>query len=129
MTTDNLDTPQGTLSLALGEGDPVKVAALVAAGEDIHYIREDGYYALIDAVYSRDILRDDRLLDLLRLLIAKGVNLSGVTKYRESGLRRLSEVGRFDAVRLLLDAGADERLLEWTPLIRAVAMWERGALG
>ena len=29
---------------------------------------------------------------------------------------------RFDAVALLLEAGADESLLEWTPLIRAVAL-------
>lgn len=37
-------------------------------------------------------------------------------------MRVLSRIGRFDAVRLLLDAGADETHLKWTPLIRAVAL-------
>jgi ankyrin repeat protein len=110
------------LSSALAEGDPANVAALIAAGADLRYTREDGYDALIDAVHGRDILLDDRLLDLLRLLIANGVDLNRVTKYAESGLRVLSWAGRFDGVQLLLDAGADERLLEWTPLIRAVAL-------
>ena len=45
-----------------------------------------------------------------------------MTSYKESGLRVLSRNGRFDAVGLLLDAGADETHLEWTALIRAVAL-------
>jgi hypothetical protein len=34
----------------------------------------------------------------------------------------LSRIGRFDAVRLLLAAGADKEQLQWTPLIEAVAL-------
>src|SRR5437899_1673645 len=60
-------------------------------------------------------------IDLLRLLIANGVELHNVSNYGEMGFRVLSHLGRFDAVRLLLDAGADATHLEWTPLIRAVA--------
>jgi ankyrin repeat protein len=110
------------LSITLREGDPLKVSALLEAGADIRYKREDGYDALLDAVHGRGMLRDPRLLDLLKLLVASGAELSGVSSYQESGLRVLSHVGRFDAVQLLLEAGADASHLQWTPLIKAVAL-------
>jgi ankyrin repeat protein len=109
------------LHTALGEGDVQKVQVLIGAGADIHYKREDGYDALIDAVHGRDITRDAHLLEMLELLVAHRVDLSGVSAYGESGLRVLSHLGRFDAVRLLLDAGANKSQLEWTPLMEAVA--------
>jgi ankyrin repeat protein len=110
------------LQAALGEGDPLRVKALIDAGADVHYKRPHGYDALLDAVHGRDVERDPRLLELLALLVAHGVDLSGVSTYGESALRVLSRLGRFDAVRLLLDAGADRGQLEWTPLMAAVAM-------
>ncbi len=109
-------------ALAVSGGDSQKVAVLIERGADIHYKREQDYTAAIDAVYSRDVLRDPRLLDLLKLLIANGVALNTVTGYGESALGTLSWLGRFDAVRLLLAAGVDPSRLEWTPLIRAVAL-------
>jgi ankyrin repeat protein len=106
---------------ALQRGDPDEVAALIAAGADIRYRRPHGYDALLAAVHGRDVYRDPRLLDLLRVLIASGAPLDGVSSHQESGLRVLSCLGRFDAVQLLLDAGAPETQLAWTPLIAAVA--------
>jgi ankyrin repeat protein len=110
------------LESALGRGDPLEVRALIAGGADIHYVREHGYNALLDAVHGRDVYRDARLLDLLKLLVTSGVDLDAVTSYKESGLRVLSRIGRFDGVRLLLESGADEQQLGWTPLIKAVAL-------
>jgi ankyrin repeat protein len=110
------------LRTALGEGDPERVRALIEAGADVCYKRDHGYDALLDAVHGRDVERDPRLLELLAMLAAYGVDLSGVSSYRESGLRVLSHLGRFDAVRLLLDAGADKSQLGWTPLMEAVAL-------
>jgi ankyrin repeat protein len=110
------------LRTALGEGDPQRVRALIEAGADIHYKRTYGHDALLDGVHYRDISRDQRLLELLALLVEQGVDLSGVSAYEESGLRVLSRLGRFDGVRLLLDAGADKSQLEWTPLMEAVAL-------
>jgi ankyrin repeat protein len=117
-----MDDSRPRLSIALSEGDPLRVATLIAAGANIRYKRPGGYDALLDAVHGRDLARDPRLLDLLRLLIDNGVDLSGLSADRESGLRKLSWVGRFDAVRLLIDAGADKSQLAWTPLIEAVAL-------
>lgn len=113
---------ENVLEIALAAGVPWKVELLMRHGADIRYERPNGYNALIGAVHGRDILRDENLLDLLRLLVAGGVNLDAVTVYRESGLSVLSRIGRFDAVRLLLDAGANPAPLEWTQLMHAVAL-------
>ena len=115
-----LDMPRNALGAALGSGDLDKIRFLVAAGADLHY-RRGGYTAAIDAVHGRDILRDAGLLDLLGWLVAQKVDLDAVTSYGESALRVLSRIGRFDAVRLLLDAGADASQLEFSPLHEAVA--------
>jgi ankyrin repeat protein len=109
------------LALAVGAGDPEIVAILIEAGADIRYWR-DGYDVLIDAVHGRDVFRDSRLVTLLSLLIAKDARTDTITKYGESVLRVLSRIGRFDAVKILLRAGADESHLSWTPLIKAIAL-------
>jgi ankyrin repeat protein len=113
---------ESVMALALQGGDPAKVLLLLQRGANIHYERAEGYSALLDAVHGRDVLRDQRLIDLLRLLISHRVNLNAVSTYQESGCRVLSRIGRFDAVRLLLEAGADPEHLKWTPLMRAVAL-------
>jgi ankyrin repeat protein len=115
-------TSEADLSAALGAGDPQRFRALFEAGADVRYKRDHGYDALLDAVHGRDVARDPRLNELLALLAAHGADLSGVSAYGESGLRVLSRLGRFDAVRLLLDAGADKGHLGWTPLMEAVAL-------
>jgi ankyrin repeat protein len=113
--------PQSIIALALGRGNPTIVELLLKKGANIHYTGEHNYRALVDAVHGRCVYADPRLLELLNLLIKNRVDLSAVTSYRESGLRVLSRLGRFDAVKVLLDAGADGTQLEWTPLMHAVA--------
>jgi ankyrin repeat protein len=110
------------MALALGAGNPEIVRLLIERGGDIHYQRESGYGAVVDAVHGRDILHDPYLIDLLTLLIENDVTLNSITSYGESGLRVLSQIGRFDAVKVLLDAGADPDQLRWTSLMRAVAL-------
>jgi ankyrin repeat protein len=109
-------------AICLRGGDPLKLALVLDHGAELSYTRVAGYDALMDAVFSRNSDRDPRLLEVLRILIARGVALNGVSSYKESALRVLSRLGRFDAVQLLLDAGADETQLAWTPLHRAVAL-------
>ncbi|HEU5136455.1 MAG TPA: ankyrin repeat domain-containing protein [Steroidobacteraceae bacterium] len=117
----NYGRPADALRLALAAGDPAKVEEIVGAGADLHYSHE-GYTALIDAVHGRNVFADARLLELLKYLISKNVELNSETKHRETGLRVLSHVGRFDAVKLLLECGADESQLAWNPLLRAIAI-------
>jgi ankyrin repeat protein len=106
------------LRAALCEGNLAKVRALIEDGADVRYKREHGYDALIDAVHGPDT----HLLEILAVLVEHGVDLAGITSYEESGVRVLSRLGRFHAVRLLLEAGADRGHLEWTPLLEAVAI-------
>jgi hypothetical protein len=62
-------SPDATaLADALAEDDPAAVAALLDPGADVRYRRDDGYDALIDALHGHYLLRDGRLLDLLRPL-------------------------------------------------------------
>ena len=108
------------VSLALGTGDLARIAVLLEAGADIRYQREHGYDALVDAVHGRDVVHDLHLLDLLHLLIANGVSLTGMTSFGESAVRVLSRLGRFDAVQFLLQAGAKATDVHFTPLMEAV---------
>jgi ankyrin repeat protein len=119
-----LSQPPGEaeLSGALCEGDLQRARTLIEAGADVRYKRDHGYDAVLDAVHGRGMDPDQQLLELLALLAAHDADLSGVSSYGESGLRVLSRRGRFDAVRLLLDAGADKTQLGWTPLMEAVAL-------
>jgi ankyrin repeat protein len=108
------------LRIALQAGEPKKIAELIEEGADIHYKDENGYDAVVDAVHGRDILHDQNLIELLNLLIKGGVSLKGMTAYGESGVRVLSRIGRFDAVQLLLNAGANPGDIKFTKLIEAV---------
>jgi len=112
---------KSTVQLAVKAGSLRKLQALRQAGASFHYRDAQGYDALLDATYSL-IRHEPGHLDLLRFLIAEGVELNGVSQYGESALRVLSAWGRFDAVRLLRDAGADRALLGWTPLLEAIAL-------
>jgi len=107
---------------ALGRGDVSEVEALVAAGADLHARDQHGYGAALHAVYSRDLAHDANLLDLLGWLVARGVDVDAASRHGETPIRRLAWTGRFDAVRLLLEGGADPSPLGWSPLHRAVAL-------
>jgi ankyrin repeat protein len=106
----------------LNGGDPAKVKALAEAGADLHYRTGHGYDALLDAVHGRDVVGDARLVELVNVLLAVGVALNGESRYGETCLRAVSRYGRFDGVKVLLDAGADRAQLQWSALHEAVAL-------
>lgn len=106
----------------ISAGDPEAVRERLDAGADVRYVRPNGYAAMVDAMYGRDILRDANLLPLLNLLIDRGADIDATSDYGESALNVASRFGRFDAVKLLLAAGANPASLDWTPLHRAVAL-------
>ena len=116
-----LSEQETSLRKALAAGNPAEVRALIAAGANVRYCEDDGYDALINAVHGRDVLHDAKLIELLELLIANGVSPRGKSAYGESAVRVLSRLGRFDAVRSLLDLGADPDDIAFTPLCEAVA--------
>ena len=119
-TAETLEPSSIALTAALQSGSLNKVTFLVGAGAYLYYHR-DGSTAALAAVHGRNILNDQALLPLLAWLIEQKVDLNGITKYNESALRVLSRIGRFDAVKLLLDAGADASQLGFLPLHGTVA--------
>ena len=108
-------------SISFALCDLQKLAVLMEAGADIRYQKEHDYDALINAAYGHDVLNNPQLIAILNLLIENGVSLRGMTTYGESGIRVLSRIGRFDAVHLLLKAGANPDDIKFTKLIEAVA--------
>lgn len=113
---------RNVLSLAIRSGDPAKVALLIEKGADVHYASRAGYDALLDAAYGANYRDSPELITLIRLLIAKGAALDTASQYNETAIGTFSRFGRFDAVRTLIEAGADPARLKWTPLHRAVAI-------
>jgi ankyrin repeat protein len=111
----------GETSVSCALSDLQKLSVLIEAGADVRYQKEHGYDALINTAYGRDVLHNPQLIEILNLLIANGVSLRGMTAYGESGIRVLSRIGRFDAVQLLLKAGANPDDIKFTRLIEAVA--------
>lgn len=111
------DSRENALSFAIRSGDLGKVEYLLEVGADLHYLRPGGYDALIDAAYG---IKKETKYDLLKLLIRRGAAVDGQSDYGESALGVASRNGRFDIVRLLLDAGDDLERLQWTPLMHAV---------
>ena len=112
------------LTLALKVKNLEVIKRLVTAGADLHYESKSGYNALINAMHGEDIARDKNLVPLVRYLIEQAVYLNAQSDYCESGLSVASYYGRFDVVKILLDAGANPKPLQWTELMMALVFGE-----
>lgn len=108
------------LSLATGTGDLSKLALLLTAGANVNQVNKSGYSALLSAMYR--LGGSEQLVPVAKLLIESGANIEQTSSYGELPLKVASMRDRFDAVGTLLDAGADPRALQWTELMRAVAL-------
>jgi ankyrin repeat protein len=114
-------TPQ-VLEAAVQSGSIDTLAYLVKSGAGIVYVKEGGCDSLTLAAYGRTAPNDFTLLPVLTWLIEHGVGVRGRSSYGESAIAIASRLGRFDAVRLLINCGADARQLEWTDLMYAVTL-------
>ena len=104
------------LALAVKENAGLeKIRLLIKHGADLNYRSFHGYTLLTHAACA------DRM-DALDLLLAAGAPADGESSYKESALSVLSRIGRFGQIAKLLARGADPTPLDWTPLLRAVAL-------
>ena len=108
------------LGLAACSGSLEKVQLLADAGANVRFVTESGYTVLINIMYR--LFNNERLVPMIELLLKLGAETDCVTGYGESPLSVSSHFGRFDAVETLLDAGADPSPLQWTQLMKAVAL-------
>jgi len=104
---------------ALRRGDPAVLRWLIDAGADFRWPAQEGHCTALTLVAYGG---GRHLVEQLTLLIGHGAPLDGESSHGESALSVAANRGRFDAVRCLLDAGADPAPLQWTPLMRAVAL-------
>ncbi|AFY33054.1 ankyrin repeat domain-containing protein [Calothrix sp. PCC 7507] len=108
------------LGLAVQSGNLEKIQFILDAGANINYQTAEGYDVLIDAMHGHDILQDQNLISTLNLLISRGAAVNGMSSYGESAIKVAAHVGRFDVVKLLLNAGANPEQLGWTELMHAI---------
>ena len=109
-----------SLGLAACSGTVEKIQVLLDAGADIKFESPKGYTVLINIMYA--LHNDERLVPMAEFLIQHGAETDCETDYSESPLSVASLMGRFDAVKVLLAAGADPSPLCWTELMKAVAI-------
>lgn len=110
------------LSVAVRNSNFDIAKLLIEFGADVHFIGDHNYSIILHACQCRDTGRNDRLVEFLTLLLERGANPNIVSSFGESALGALTSFARYDAVRLLLDNGAEPENLYWTPLHRAVAL-------
>jgi ankyrin repeat protein len=108
------------LSWAIRCGNIEKIQWLLTLGADIGYESATGYDALIDAMFSH--VCGEKRVTLVRFLLEQGAKLDGKSGFSESALSVSSRLGDFEVVRLLLAAGSDAAVLEWTDLMQAIAL-------
>jgi ankyrin repeat protein len=104
------------LGLAAKAGSEEKGRFLLNAGARADVQSPAGYTPLIDAMYT---VRSPEAV--VRLLLAAGADPNPVTGYGESALACAVYLGWYEAARLVLEAGADPGVLQWTPLMHAIA--------
>jgi len=108
------------LSLAACSGNLEAIEFLMNAGALVNAESPKGYTALINSMYR---LYDSKsLLPVIDLLVDRGADIDCETDYGEMPVTVASRLGRFDAVRALVDAGANPLPLKWTSLATAVAI-------
>lgn len=105
------------LCVAAKSGNIDKVNFLLQAGADPNFRNAHGYTPLIHAVYGQRQTRQE----IVSVLLNVGANPNIITKYGESPLRTALYFSDFDTLRIILDAGADIGILDWNPLMRAIA--------
>jgi ankyrin repeat protein len=102
------------IELAVRNASLEKIRLLIENGADVG-VRPNGCTLLVSAAYAQK-------MDVFDLLVAAGAPIDGESIYRESALSVLSNRGYFPQVGTLLALGADPTPLEWTPLMRAIAL-------
>jgi ankyrin repeat protein len=108
------------LCLAMESGNIDKIRFLLDTGVDLHGQNSDVYNLLSHyTIFYLDCNRHQNLIPILNLLITSGVKFG---ERDHLAVELLSNLGRFDALKFLITAGADRTKLAWTELIEAIVL-------
>jgi ankyrin repeat protein len=108
------------LKLAACSGDRAKTRCLLLAGANPN--QGDGWCKTTLVRVAEVLMADPALVPMSELLLEFGANVDTSCDECTPLVRAAYRAGRFDLVRCLLDAGASEHPLEWTPLLKAMAL-------
>jgi ankyrin repeat protein len=108
------------LELAACSGNLSKVQCLLDAGADMTHVLPKGYTVLINIMFA--LHSHEALVPMIEFLVKHGAEIDCETEYGESPLSVASRLGYFDAIRCLLDSGADPSPLQWSALMKAIAL-------
>ncbi|MEZ0324479.1 MAG: ankyrin repeat domain-containing protein [Fimbriimonas sp.] len=108
---------------AIKTGNVEVVRLLKEHGGDLHFRDAHNYTAMLNAVHGRG----DRM-PMVLYLVSEGVELNAVSSYAETPIRSAYRLHRFEVVKVLIEAGADESPLKWTRLMRAVTIGSRAEI-
>ena len=92
----------------------------VNLGEKIGNLKSNNAQPVLVLYMVCDTYGEKINMDMLKLLLDAGVNVNAMDNLHETALYKAAENGDIDAVRLLLDYGADVNLGRETPLIAAL---------
>lgn len=106
------------IGMAAAAGSISKVQFLMDAGADIRYESNRKYTIIVHCIYG--LYDSDKLIPMIQFLHEKSASLDTESEYGESPLSVASRFGRFDAVKCLMERGADKSVLGWNALIEAL---------
>jgi ankyrin repeat protein len=126
--------PQTPLMLAVAGGAVDKVRRLIAGGADVNLESPNGLPAIHHVASCPPSVR----AEIVRLLVEAGASAGRPSTFHlPPTIRAVNpaaadqtflpldsfyETGDFETVRTLIDAGATEETLQWTPLMRAIVL-------
>ncbi len=112
------------LGLAIRSGGLNKVRLLLDEGADIHYQKDIGSGAMMDAMHADAAATEQERVALVELLLSRGARTDGLSYYGQypSMLLGISQCGRFEVLRVLRQVGVDLSHLQWTELMSAIAL-------
>ncbi len=114
--------PEHPLMTAVRAGNVAVANLLIRKGSEVSFVGDKNYSMVLNACFIPRELGEDRMLEMVALLVDHGADPNRKSDYGETPVRVSSRAGHFEVVRLLLDRGASITPLNWNELMHAVAL-------